>query len=291
MPRTISDLQAFIHNSIVQERFHLGEAGVHRILDAGKAWDVSATLRAGGAAIFPHTYLEKCGHQVASVVHGCLDSGADQILVIGVLHALSQEMWNARVREEQNHDVTKEIYWGIQGPNCGERADWKQEFSLLNFQYLMQKEVQRRGIKSPKLILRYPFLAGGRPDLFEGIEDIKAIAQDSVVVATGDLFHHGIGYGESPLTALPSEAGGKELAHKTIQEGLSHLAHDDYKEYLKHCIASKSDAKDVGQLLRYLLGPLKGNILDLVTCDTSLMWDSLPPTWVAASLVELEPIS
>ena len=54
-------------------------------------------LAAGGIIVFPHTSVADCGHQVAAAVHAALDSGADRVLVISVLHAFTPEMEEARV--------------------------------------------------------------------------------------------------------------------------------------------------------------------------------------------------
>ena len=40
------------------------------------------------------------------------------------------------------------------------------------------------------------------------------------------------------------------------------LAHGDYAGYDAHCVEAKSDARDAGQVFRYLRGELEGKILD-----------------------------
>ena len=66
-----------------QEQAALGDEGVRRLLDAGRAWELAPVLRAGGTVIFPHTGIAACGHQVASAVHACLVIGAQ---VTGAQH-------------------------------------------------------------------------------------------------------------------------------------------------------------------------------------------------------------
>src|SRR5215469_16177779 len=148
----------------ITERKHaaLGEAETLRLLEAGRAWDLAPTLRAGGTVIFPHTSIEVCGHQIAAAVHACLDSGARRVLVLGVLHALTPELEEARVRVANGGDCVQEPAWGIQGPGLSGRQDWQQEFSLSHFLFLWEQEAQRRGISGPELVIRYPYLAGGR---------------------------------------------------------------------------------------------------------------------------------
>jgi hypothetical protein len=126
----------------------LGSDGAARLLDAGRAWNLAPVLERGGAVIFPHVSLEVCGHHTAAAVHGCLDSGADRVLVLGVLHALTDELEQARVRVADGGDPSMEDSWGIQGPSLSGRTDWTQEFSLSNFLFLWHEETTRRGIDS-----------------------------------------------------------------------------------------------------------------------------------------------
>lgn len=284
-------LGTYVHQAFAEERERLGEAGLEQILEAGQGWpQLADTLAAGGSAVFPHANLVDCGPQIAAVVHACLDSGADRVLVVGVLHALSDELEGARIRVANGADVRQEASWGVQGPGLAGREDWRAEFSLSNFLFLWQAETRRRGIKGPKLILRYPYLVGGRPMILPGLAEMQAIARDAVVVTTADPFHHGLGYGDPPAKALHPAAGGLDLARQRIEEGLALLKAADYWGYNQHCVTAKSDARDAGQVTRYLLGPLEGHILDLTYSDTTTMYNQPAPTWVATALLELRPI-
>jgi hypothetical protein len=247
-------------------------------------------LQAHGAVIFPHAGINVCGHQIAATVHACLDCGASRVLVLGVLHALTQELEDARVRVAHGADVTKEPAWGTQGPGLTGRTDWHNEFSLSNFHWLWQQEIQRRGIAGPELVVRYPYLAGGRPHILPGINELLDLAEDAAVVATMDPFHHGIGYGEPAETALAPESGGLKLAQQRINDGLVLLRAGDYWGYNQHCVDAKSDGRDAGQVLRYLLGPLEGKILDVVADDMAPAYGKPAPTWVTGALVELTPV-
>jgi hypothetical protein len=64
----------------------------------------------------------------------------------------------------------------------------------------------------------------------------------------------------------------------------------DYWGYNQHCVDAKSDGRDAGQVLRYLLGPLEGRILDIVADDMSPAYDKPAPTWVAGALIEMRPV-
>ena len=271
------------------EHQHLGEAEALRLLDAGRAWNLAPTLKAGGAIIFPHLGIQACGHQIAAAVHGCLDSGAERVLALGALHALTDELQDARVRVASGADVTQEPAWGIQGPGLTRRKDWQDEFSLLSFLFLWETEIKRRGIQAPNLIVRYPYLAGGRPHILPGMDELQDMVRNAVAVATMDPFHHGIGYGEPPETALFPDAGGLDLARRRIKEGLALLQMGDYWGYNQHCVSAKSDGRDAGQVLRYLLGPLDGHILDLAWEDMAPLYDKPAPSWVAGALIELQP--
>ena len=280
----------------IQDHKELGESGALKLLDAGRAWNLAPALQAGGAIIFPHLGIRVCGHQIAAAVHACLDCGAERVLVLGVLHALTDELQDARVRvaAARGADVTREATWGIQGPGLSGREDWLHEFSLLNFLFLWETEVKRRGVKGPELIVRYPYLAGGRPHLLPGMGELQdlvhsAAVPGTAVVATMDPFHHGIGYGEPPETALFPDAGGLDLARRRIEQGLAILKAGDYWGYNQHCVSAKSDGRDAGQVLRYLRGPLQGHILDLVWEDMAPEYNKPDPTWVAGALIELQP--
>jgi len=275
-----------------QTHQRLSPESINKMLDAGRAWDLAPALSAGGSIIFPHVGIEACGHQIASAVHACLNSGANKVLVVGVLHALTQELQDARVRVSKGSDVTLEDAWGIQGPGLNGRTDWHNEFSLSHFLFLWDQEIKRRGIKGPELVVRYPYLAGGRPFILPGIEELQQIVRDgAAVVMTADPFHHGVGYDDAPEDSFYAEAGGLELARQRIEEGLEMLRIGDYWGYNQHCAhIAKNDARDGGQVVRYLLGPLQGQIHDIVWEDMAPLYHKPDPTWVTGALIELLPV-
>ena len=282
-------LGAYVHQSFAREREQLGQAGVDAMLEAGRSWPhLATTLAQGGSVVFPHADLSACGHQIAAAVHACLDSGAQRILVIGVLHALSDALEEARVRVANGADASQEATWGIQGPGLAGRQEWQNEFSLSNFLFLWAEELRRRNIAGPELVLRFPYLAGGHPGRLPGMAELQDIVKDAVVVTTADPFHHGLGYGDPPEQARYPEAGGLDLARQQINEGIKILCAADYWGYNQHCVTAKSDARDAGQVTRYLLGPLRGQILDLTYADTTVMYNQPAPTWVATALIELQ---
>jgi len=266
----------------------LSETQIDSFFIQAEKWDLSDTLKKGGAVIFPHSTIEVCGAFTAAAVNACLDSEADRLMVLGVLHALTDELNQARVRVADGGDPANEKYWGIQGPGLKDRGEWENEFSLLNFQFLWNYAVRKRGIRPPALIMRYPYLAGGKPETIPGMKELEAIAADAVIVATMDPFHHGIGYGDLPENSFEPEEGGLDLARRSIEEGLEILSKGDHSAYNQHCVKAKSDGRDVGQVLRHLIGSCKGKILGLAADDMAEMYGKIKPTWVASDVSEIQ---
>ncbi len=290
MDYDLNQLQRDIHKLYSDEHEALGEAGMIAQLDRAREWDLGPLLNAGGVVVFPHAGVAECGHQIAAAVHACLDSGADTVLVVSVLHAFTDEMEQARRRVAAGEPPANFRFWGIQGPGLSRGEEWRGDHALFSFRRFWELETRRRGIAGPRLIERYPYLAGGHPEQLPGIAELIEIAKDSVIVSTVDPFHHGIGYGTPPEEALMPDEGGLERARASIEEGIAILGGDDYWAYNQHCVQAKSDARDAGQVFRYLRGPLRGKILDLTYTDAAALYKSPPPTWVAAALYAYEKI-
>ena len=269
-----------------REHQEIGEDGTLELLEKGREWDCSDTLAAGGILVFPHAGVTDCGHQIAATVHACLDSGANRVLVVSVLHAFTDEMQDARVRVADGEDPSNFRHWGIQGPGLDGLQNWQHDHVLMSWRHLWQAETQRRGIEGPEVIERFPYLAGGKPADLPGIEELVEVAEDAVIVSTADPFHHGIGYGDPPEKSFDPHKGGLDLARKTIQEGIEILGRGDYWGYNQHCVEAKSDARDAGQVFRYLRGPMEGRILDLSYSVADELYKAPPPTWVAGALIE-----
>ncbi len=282
-------LQKDIHALYAREHEALGEQGTLAMLERGRTWDLSSTLAAGGVVVFPHAGVQECGHQIAAAVHACLDSGADRVIVISVLHAFNDAMQAARVRVAEGGDPAAEVFWGIQGPGLPGQQEWRGDHALISFRHFWAAETRRRGRAGPEVLERYPYLTGGRPDRLPGIERLAKEAEDAVIVSTADAFHHGIGYGDPPEHALHPNEGGLDLARRRLEEGMRLLEAGDYWGYNQHCVAAKSDARDAGQVFRYLCGPLRGQIHDLTFSDATALYSAPPPTWVAAALFEWVP--
>lgn len=279
-------LQRELHALYCAEHEQMGERGTLERLEQARQWDLAPTLRSGGVLVFPHAGVLDCGHQIAAVVHACLDSGADRVIAVSVLHAFTDEMEQARRRVAAGEDPSQWPFWGIQGPGIEGRDEWRNDHALMSFRHFWAAETRRRGIRGPELIERYPYLAAGKPDQLPGIDNLARLAENAVIVSTADAFHHGLGYGDPPERSLDPHAGGLDLARRTIEEGMEILARGDYWGYNQHCVTAKSDARDAGQVFRFLRGPMHGQILDLTYTDAAELYRQPQPTWCAAALME-----
>ena len=281
------ELQEKILKLYREEHEALGEAGGLAQLERAREWDFAPLLRSGGVVVFPHAGVADCGHQIAAAVHAALDSGADTVLVVSVLHAFTEEMEQARRRVAAGGDPSAEASWGIQGPGLSRGDNWQSDHALMSWRFFWELETRRRGLgaRAPRVIERYPYLAGGKPEALPGIDELSAIARNAVIVSTADPFHHGIGYGDAPEDALPPDERGLTLARLRIGEGMELLGKGDFWGYNQHCVSAKSDHRDAGQVISLLRGPLRGTIHDLVTTDAGELYGAPPPTWVAGALI------
>ncbi len=287
-------LQKKVHALYAREHAELGEAGAAEHLERGRQWQLADTLKAGGLLVFPHAGVHDCGYQIAACVHAAMDSGADKVVVLSVLHAFSPAMEQARVEVAAGEDPANYDFWGIQGPGIDGRQEWLGDHALISWRYFWQAEVKRRNLpksKQPRVFERYPYLAGGKPHLLPGIDELARLMEDAVLVSTADPFHHGIGYGDPPEAAYDHDEAGMAHARETIEAGIRILERGDYWAYNQHCVESKSDARDTGQVYRYLRGPMRGDVLDISYTDSSELYDQPKPTWVAGALIEWRPVS
>ena len=282
-------LQKQVQELYAKEHEELGESGALEHLERGRQWQLSDTLGAGGLLVFPHASVRDCGYQIAACVHAALDCGAEKVVVLSVLHAFNQAMEDARVAVAKGADPAHSEYWGIQGPGIAGRLEWTGDHALISWRHFWQAELERRGISrenAPRVYERYPYLAGGRPQDLPGIDELARLMEDAAVLSTADPFHHGIGYGDDPDSAYNHDAEGLAYAKSVIESGLRILEAGDYHAYNRHCVEAKSDARDTGQVYRYLRGPMRGAVLDISFTDSSELYDAPKPTWVAGALIE-----
>lgn len=265
--------------------------------EKSKKWDLSHALSKGGSAIFPHTVIRTCGDQLAAVIRGCLDAchitGKHRVIALGVLHSHGQpHLSAARQRALAGEDVSNEDCRGIFGPHfVNEDEVWAKEYSLLNFMHFWNLEIKRRGLQNPpELVIAYPCLSNDEPWNLPGIEKLQSYLPDSIIVATTDFCHHGIAYGMPKDKAIPISKEAEQLSLNMLKEGLTFFEETNYANFLQYCHRTVCDGADVGQVLMYLKGAMKANILDTRLIDTSALYETDPqPSWVAVTLIEMNP--
>ena len=269
----------------------LGTEGTFSMLDEARHWDLSGTLAGGGVITFAHVNVADCGVHVAAAVNAALDTGAETLLAISVLHAFTEEMELAR-RDVSSEGGAPSSHptWGIQGPGLDFRDEWQGDHAMRALRHFWEQETRRRGISDRRLVERYPFLAGGRPEELPNLDETVALAENAVIVATGDQFHHGIAYGTPPEEALPIEPGGLEAARHSIEDGIRLIEAGDFAGYDRHCVVAKSDDRDAAQLYRFLRGPMRGSLLDLGYSDATELYDQPAPSWAAGGFIAFDRI-
>lgn len=282
-------LQKDIHELYAREHAELGDDGTLAHLERGEQFKFADTLNQGGILVFPHAGVKDCGYQIAGAVQSCLDSGADKVVVISVLHAFTHEMEMARRRVAAGEAPADQPFYGIQGPGTESgRNEWKGDHALISWRHFWEAEVKRRGLsaaQTPIVYERYPWLAGGKPQDLPGIDDLAKLVEDAVVVSTADPFHHGIGYGTPADEAFYPDDDGLAKAQAVIEDGIRLLEQGDYWGYNQHCVEAKSDHRDAGQVMRYLRGEMTGRVVDMTYSEAGELYNSPQPTWVAAPLV------
>lgn len=279
---TINDLYRREHDA-------LGDSGTHAILDEARRWDLSRTLADGGVVTFAHVNVADCGLHVAAAVNAALDSGADTVLAISVLHAFTEEMELARRDVSSGHgDPSSHPTWGIQGPGLEFRDEWQGDHAMRSLRHFWEAETRRRGILDRRMIERYPFLAGGRPEELPNIDETAAIAESAVIVATGDQFHHGIAYGTPEEEALQLEPEGLIAARHSMEAGIELVEAGDHWGYDQHCVTAKSDDRDAAQLYRFLRGELDGRLIEIGASDATDLYDAPAPSWAAGGFIAFE---
>ena len=280
-----NQLRIDINHQYAQEHASLGIRGARAMLAAAREWDLASVLTNRGGLVFPHAGVHECAKQIGAVVNACIDSGADTVLAISVLHAFSDEMEQARRRVAAGGNPADERAWGIQGPEFTRGDEWAYDHAMFTFRYLWEIAADYYGKKMPRVIEVYPWLAGGFPQIMPGFHDVEALARNAVVISTADMFHHGIGYGDSVEQALYPDQGGLERARAVISEGAAMLSAGKYAAYNQHCVDARSDHRDAGQVMRALLGPITPEIIDLIASDAAALYKAADPTWVAGTLV------
>lgn len=279
-------LQRKINTLYRRQHQELGEVGTRRILEeARERWDLSDALASGGVISFAHVNVTDCGHHVAAAVNACLDTGADTVLAVSVLHAFNDEMERARQDVAAGGSPSNHDTWGIQGPGLDFREEWRGDHAMRSLRHFWEAATRLHGITGRRLVERYPYLAGGSPADLPNVDGVARLAENAVMVATGDQFHHGIGYGTPPEEVLEAEPQGLEAAKSSMEKGMSLIERGDYWGYDQHCVEAKSDDRDVAQLYRLLRGPLRGELIEIGWSDATELYGQPSPTWAGGGFI------
>lgn len=224
-----------------------------------------------GAIIFPHTRLVGSGQFTAAAARAVIESGCETIVALGVLHGIPRD-----------------------------RSDWysihpsdaltQNEFSLDNFEVLLNVAAKLSGRPMPKFIPKFPFGTGVKPKDLTGFADLISLVEQGVaLVATADMVHHGADYGtpERSRLAIQSDKA-TEYANISISSQLRALEVRDYSSFLEHCESAHSDFRDVGPVLAELLPrPAQSSIADMALINYADVLKAEEPTWVAAALITI----
>lgn len=241
-----------------------------------------------------------------------METGGEEILALGVLHgARAQDVALVRRARDEGDETARRALRRVHGPGVrGDAGHWAEEFSLDNFCALVEAAARRLGRKAPRVTCRYPFLVGEHPEDLPGMDELREIvARGAVVVATADLIHYGVGYGDDPvahertprdqshwsprfntdewkagMTANPT------IARIMVEYMKALLIQQDYAQFQQITREYRSDFRDGGPTLFHLLpvenlrgGWVRG--VKLVDYAEALQVPS--PTWVAAALLDL----
>jgi hypothetical protein len=275
------------------ERAELGEGGLAALFERAPSLSVAR----GSAYVFPHTRLAVSGHFTAAVARAVVRSGADEVVALGILHGAREVDAELVRRAREGAPQARATLRRLHGPGVeGDVGYWSEEFSLDGFCALIELAAKLDGKGAPRVVVRYPFLVGDAPGELHGMTELRALVDRGVpVVATADPIHHGAGYGARDEDRLPREDPQTlEFARWTIERGFRALGSRDYTTFARHAAEVRSDFRDTGPVLAYLLDParpLDVDLLDLLLVDYAKALDAPAPTWVAGALARFSVAS
>jgi hypothetical protein len=236
----------------------------------------------GGALVFPHTRLAASGALVAAVAKAAARTQRD-VLALGVLHGLAGGDAETVAKWRAGDPEARRALRGVHD----ESGYGSEEFSLDGFRELHARACAREG-RTVRVSGRFPFLVGDRPDDLPGLEELRRLAKDAVIVATADTIHHGVGYKTSEArdeTIAETEA----FARARIEEQMGALARAEFAVFARLCAQDRSDFGDAGPVLATLLPNAGWTLEDLCFVDYSDVFSCPRPTWVAAGQIRVRP--
>jgi hypothetical protein len=267
-------------NLYAMERAELGAAGLRALVERAP----SVALPRRGALVFPHTHLRSSGHLTAAVARAVVRSGRDEVLALGVLHGAREEDAALVASARSGDAAAVERLRRVHAPP----GHASEEFSLDGFAALLAAAAELEGRAAPRLVARYPFLASAEPGTLPGIDELAASRdRGAALVATADPIHHGAGYG-TPRSAWRPRDEAHDFARATIERSLGLLARLDFLAFAKDAVEARSDFRDAGPVLAWLLrgeGELRGTLIDLDLADYAATLGAEDPTWVAGALI------
>lgn len=269
-----------------EERATLGERGLSALVE--RAPGVSLPSR--GALVFPHTRLAISGELVAAAARAVVESGADRVVALGVLHGARAEdralVEAARLGDSKAAAKLRRVHGGLLS---SEASYWSEEFSLDGFTALLEVAARRAGRATPTIVARYPFLVGDDPASLFGMDALMKATNGCALVATTDPMHHGVGYGTDPSLARdPSSSETIGWVRGAIAEQLDALGSGDYAAFQRLAALHRSDFRDTGPVLAHVLrrgGAVSFEQHALTLVDYADVLPAPRPTWVAAALV------
>ncbi|MEE8405752.1 MAG: hypothetical protein V3S32_01230 [Acidimicrobiia bacterium] len=95
-----------------------------------------------------------CGVHVAAAVNACLDTDADTVLAISVLHTFTEDMEFARRDVAEGGSPSDHATWGIQGPGLDFRDEWRGDHAMRSLRHFWAAETKRRGITDRRVVER-----------------------------------------------------------------------------------------------------------------------------------------
>jgi hypothetical protein len=233
----------------------------------------------GGALVFPHTRLAVSGAIVAAVAKAVARTQRD-VLAIGVLHVIvggdAETVAKARAGDPEARRVLRGVY---------DDSDASEEFSLDGFRELHARASAHEGT-TVRVSARFPLFVGDRPDDLPGLEELRRLAKDAVVVATADTIHHGVGYG-TPEARDERVAETEVFARARIEEQMGALSRAEFAEFARLCARDGSDFRDAGTVLAMLLPNAGWTLEELCLVDYSDVFSCARPTWVAAGRIRV----
>jgi len=265
------------------ERTRLGTAVLERLVAEAEPLAVAR----GGAIVMPHTRLEVTGAQIARVVATVLESGADRVLALGVLHG-GRRSDAARVAAARDGDP--DALSELRGVH-DEGGLASEEFSLDAFADLVELAARRAG-RPVDVIRRYPFLVGEDPSSLPGIDELRAIvANGAPLVVTTDPIHHGHAYDTPPEDCCDEhDPSTTEMASAAIDAQLDALSGHRFDEFQTLAAHHRSDFRDTGPVMAALLGAgWSWDVHDVALVDYGDALDAPRPSWVAGALVTVSP--